>query len=492
MAETLDGTTYATEETPGRWRLTALVDGLWRGLVDLRLLLAVLAVMLLLALIALGLPQLPDQVRTDPGEANRWLLATAERTGGLGEILGASGLFSLLRSPIFQLALAGATVLLLIQLAYVFGAALQLRHVAQDAEHQPSQAGEAVALPPGRRIYRLRRSVEIDDAADKAEDSVLPGPELAEAYPTVARSAITVAAAEAPGLSSPENPVEEYRTLALRSPWAAWLKLCLPMGLLLFASAIWLLARYGWEVTIPTLAPGETFRYAAGSLELRYDVPVNEATGGATPTLIIDAGEAQERLPLTAGAWANVGGAIAAAEPATTAMLVRTRGSQPLLAQPGQSTPSTAIGLLFPSAGSEQALLLPRQGAGLRIVRAGDGRNEFMVEFYPRNSTAPDPILRVRDDEPQFLTFEDGQIVDLLPVPSVRVTVRRMPGLWLLLPALLLTIVGLIGYWRRPGFALLQDAPWSPGKRVVIVQSDRRATIAAVDGVLADAGEATE
>jgi len=492
MSETLDATTYTTEATARRWGLTALVDGLWRGLVDLRLLLAVLAVMLLLAIVALGLPQLPDQVRTDPGEANRWLLATAERTGGLGEMLGASGLFNLLRSPIFQLALTMATILLLIQLAYLIGAALQLRRIAAAALHQPGQAGEAIVLPPGRRIYRLRRGVEIDAPADGGTDGAAPAAVIATAYPALAHGTITVTAADLPGASSPSEPVQERRTLALRSPWAAWLKPCLPLGLLLFASAIWLLARYGWEVTIPTLAPGETFRYAAGSLELRYDVPVNEATGGATPTLVIDAGAAQARLPLTAGAWANVGGAIAAAEPATTAMLVRTRGSQPLLTQPGQSTPSTAIGLLFPSAGSEQALLLPRQGAGLRIVRAGDGRDEFMVEFYPRNSTSPDPILRVRDDEPQFLALEDGQIVDLLPVPSVRVTVRRVPGLWLLLPALLLTLLGLVGYWRRPGFALLQDAPWSPSKRVVIVQSDRRATIAAVDGVLADAGEATE
>ncbi|MCB9139805.1 MAG: hypothetical protein H6642_15790 [Caldilineaceae bacterium] len=475
------------------------LDGIWPWLVNLRVALTFVIALLLFAVIALMLPQLPDTLRADPAEAGRRLLAAGDHLGALGRLLVAIGFFDLLHSPLFQAMLAVITLLLMLQCAYLFGVVRQLRQIGQIALEQAGVLGQAISLPSGRPIYRLRRTYakpESDEnAADEnggSENRPLAMDELpTENYPMLSRTTVTLQSADAareedstPQTGEAEDEenesVNEDRLLAMRRPGAAWLKLLLPAGLLLIALAIWLFVRMGWELTTPVLAPGDTYRYVSGDLELRYDVTIHAGSGAVTPLLFVERDGVRKRLDLSSARRLSVNGALVAAQPADPALLVRARESRPLLAQPGQTSPSAMIGLLFPGPGSEQALLLPRQGAGLRLVRGGTDEHNFLVELYARNSTTPEPPLLVEDDEPRFLMLDDGAVIDLLPIPSLRVTVRRLPGVWLLLPGLLLTLAGLPGFRHRPGFALFQDAPWGMHKRVLIAQSDDPAVIAQV------------
>ncbi len=485
MSERVDATIQANPSPAeaSRWHFGALLDGLWRLLVDVRLLLLAIGLTLLFVLIGLAFPQAPDQLRADPGEATRWLLATAEQRGALGEVISSVGLFDLLHSPVFQLALAMIGLLLLIHLAFALGAALQLRGVAKHFGDETGVAGEPWPIPPGRAIHRLRRTLSEENADTAADLDAL----LETSYPSLQRAEIPVAPPPYGEEETQPESVLESRTLAVRTPWAAWLRLLLPVGLLFCTASLLLLARQGWEITVPALEPGASSRFAAGDLLLRYQVSVDSETYFATPTLAIEQGAAQEELPLGPGAWARVGGVLVAAQPATPAMLIRTRGDQPMLTQPGQSTPADSIGLIFPAAGSEEALLLPRQGAGLRIVRAASDQDAFVVELYRGDATEPAALIPVADNQPATLLLSDGEIVDLLPLRAVDVTVRSLPGLPLLVVGIILSIAGLVGYWRRPGFALIQVAPWSDSKRVLVAQSDGRGVIAALEEELADA-----
>jgi hypothetical protein len=61
-----------------------------------------------------------------------------------------------------------------------------------------------------------------------------------------------------------------------------------------------------------------------------------------------------------------------------------------------------------------------------------------------------------------------------VPLPSLAIQVRRMPALWLLVPALVLIVAGAFGFWPRPGFVLAQIGPWPVERSVITVQSDLR------------------
>jgi hypothetical protein len=467
------------------WGLSALLDSLWRLLTDVRLLLVAIGLTLLFVLISLTLPQLPDQLRIDPSETSRWLLTAAEERGAVGEVLRSVGLFDLLQSPIFQLALALIGLLLLIQLAFAVGAALQLHRIARTFAGGVSAAGEAWPVPPGNAVHRLRATRIVTDEAESAPLDAM----LEAHYPSVSRAEVGVA----PPLHLAEDvdaPIIELRILGTRRRWAAWLRPLLAGGLLLCTAGLLVLARQGWEVTAPALEPGASNRFAAGDLQLRYDVTIDEGAYSATPVLAVERGADRQEVMLRRGAWLWTSGLLVSAEPAVPAMLVRTRGEQPALTQPGQSTLADSIGLNFPSAGSEQALLLPRQGAGLRILRGGEGEDAFVVELYRTNEAELDEPLRVLDDQPGILLLDDDEIIDLLPLRAVDVTVRRLAGLPLLLAGVLLSLIGLVGYWLRPGYVLLQKAPWSEASHVLIAQSDRQATIAAIEAQEEEAADA--
>ncbi len=508
----------AETETPKRGLGPAL-DALWRWLTDYRLLLAVGAVTLLFLLVALALPQMPDQLRNDPGEATRWLLTTAEGYGPLGDLLRQLGLFDLLGSPLLKLALGVITLLLLIHLGELIGSALQLRQTPRVLERDDGVAGEPLPLSPGRRIRRLRivispeqpeglanegegteKSAQADrgdadpgDDGAEADDVGLAdalAAEMAQTFDDFQRRELEVAPPPAVAEAIEDAPpVQESRLLGVRGRTAAYLRPLLILGLLAALAAVWLLINFGWELTSPVLAPGDAYRAASQQVEVRYDVSIAPASavpgeaGVLTPVLSVDVGQGPQEVTVDGPTQATVDGVTVDVSPATPGLLLRTASGQPLLALPGQSTPASAIGLIFPGFGSEEVVLLPRQQAGLRIVRRNEGETggAFMVEIYRGAAAEPDQRLTITGDEPQTVAIDEEQSLELLPVAGVSVRLQHAPGAWLIWPALVLALAGVYGFWKRPGFLLVQVAPWTEDKQVVVAQSDLASEIGKIE-----------
>jgi hypothetical protein len=52
-------------------------------------------------------------------------------------------------------------------------------------------------------------------------------------------------------------------------------------------------------------------------------------------------------------------------------------------------------------------------------------------------------------------------------------SVRYQPASWLFWVALVLLLVGVVGFCYQPAFLLIQLAPWPMARTVVVAQSDR-------------------
>ena len=65
-----------------------------------------------------------------------------------------------------------------------------------------------------------------------------------------------------------------------------------------------------------------------------------------------------------------------------------------------------------------------------------------------------------------------GVLLAFVPLATLEARVSHVPAPWLFWLALALTLVGLVGYRRRPGFALVQVGPWPSQRAVVNVQTD--------------------
>jgi hypothetical protein len=197
----------------------------------------------------------------------------------------------------------------------------------------------------------------------------------------------------------------------------------------------------------------------------------------------VDVGEGPQAVSVDGSTRTTVDGVKVDVSPATPGLLLRTASGQPLLALPGQSTPASAIGLIFPGFGSEEVVLLPRQQTGLRIVRRhlGEEGDAFMVEIYRGAAAEPDQRLAITGGEPQTVAIDEDQSLELLPVAGVSVRLQRTPGAWLIWPALLLSLAGIYGFWKRPGFLLVQIAPWFEDKQVIVAQSDLASEIEKIE-----------
>lgn len=78
----------------------------------------------------------------------------------------------------------------------------------------------------------------------------------------------------------------------------------------------------------------------------------------------------------------RVGGATVQVQEATPALLLRVE--TPLLAHSRTPESRTAVGLVFPQMGSEQIVLLPDSGTGVRVVELGATEGDtYLVEVYP-------------------------------------------------------------------------------------------------------------
>ncbi len=171
------------------------------------------------------------------------------------------------------------------------------------------------------------------------------------------------------------------------------------------------------------------------------------------------------------------------------ALEVRTLDDSADLARPGQAATVSALGLGFPTDGSEETVLLPKIGAGLRIVR--DGQNtpavdddSFLVEVY--SGASEQPLRRFTVSASQIETIrvrgpgDPALTLAFVPLPALAVEASATPGQWLLAVAFVLAVVGLFGYRRQPGFVLVQLGPWPEQRTVMTMQSDLPGELAAL------------
>jgi len=434
-------------------------------------------VALLLALTWL-LPQLPGQLDSEAGAAERWLATAAANAGALGGILRGLGLFQIMQSTLLQALLALLVFVLLMQLARLAHAAWMLRQAPRALDQGGGVNGEP--LPIGASITLLRWR------------SAHPAPPLLLANELhrlldarlrhIERRTVRVGPAPATvGLSAQgENgdPLTlEDRLLAVSGINAAFLRPLLVVGMLAATLLVWTNATFGWTYTADHLAPGERMVDAIHDLNFEYRVE-QRAPGILQPQLVASVAGDTTIMPVQQEMQNDVGNAVVRAQPGAPGLIVQTVNGELLLARPGQVTPVSSIGLGFPSAGSEETLLLPQQSAGLRLVRTEQGQpgpaeDGFLVEVF--QSGSEQAVLRTLITAAEILsipTASGAVVLAVTPLPNLSVQVQRSPLQWLLWVALALSAVGLLGFRQQTGFVLAQIGPWPPERAVVTIQSD--------------------
>ncbi|MEZ4557034.1 MAG: hypothetical protein R2851_21145 [Caldilineaceae bacterium] len=450
-----------------------LASAAWRVATSSVLLLTVAAATLAMVLLALWLPQMPNNLQSNPAAATRWLMGMAANFGSPGAPLRTLGLFNLLHSPIFVLALALLAFLLAVQLARQVGIVLALRQMPAIAAAPPATRAPLV-LPPMLDVFRRR--TQVADSATNLADDVAAG--LTERWGTVAREDLAATPADADDAPSPDPAPDrgEIRLFAARHlPWA-WLRPVMVTGLLLSVLTLWLNSAFGWEVIPDTLPPGGTYRYPPRALELSY--VLDEAGATLAAGLKARLGASELIVPIEPESAHEVGRALLLTRVQSPGLVVQTEPDRMRMGVPGEPANDGAIGFSFPEAGSEQSLLLPDASMGVRLVRLPPDesmRNPYMIELYDAGQATAAQREIVDVTEPRVIQVDEADFqFKLTPAPTVDAIVRYQPLAWLAWVGLALTVLGLPGFLVRPGFVLVQLAPLDQGRTQLIVQSNQQ------------------
>jgi hypothetical protein len=468
--------------------LLTATDSLWRGLRRSWLVVACAIALLLLLLAAVLLPQVPGQVSGDATATARWLTGVSADYGALGSLLRALGFFNVLHSLLLQVLLAVLTLILFIYLGDLIATILRYWRLSSLLRQPGTEPGQALDLPPGSRILHRCRLAASQPPAGVVEELRL---QLVQRFDRMESAAVASQAPETVEENLPivDAPAPEQRLLATRNLRWAPVRLALFVGLLLALLAVWLIVNAGWELSTPVLAPGVEYRSSHHTVTLHYSptqgVAGTESQVSQVPQVIVQVGSATVALPAVAGAG-RVAGVDVRVRPALPGLYVTTTDGEPALARAGQTETGAGLGLTFPSPGSEEAIILPDEAIGLRIVRLGEEVAEsagagFLLEVYQGESSQPTRRLTVGAEPVERVTLdEQGLELEFAQLPGLVVDFRYTPGLWLLWLALVLVLVGALSFWWRPAFLLLQVAPWPVERSVVVAQSDDPAALAMI------------
>lgn len=516
-------------ETETTNRRAELVQHVWEILHRSWLLKLLGSALLLLYLFALLLQQMPGQLLDDPAGAQRWELITRENYGPLGNVLSALGLFNVLHNPLLQLLVVLLILVVLIHLGDHIAQAKRLYQIVPWITDDTTTAGDPLALQTIQPTYRLRQAVmtDVTTLAQRVQMKLQQEFDRVEqrtvaVHPMRSRLSATQVdepAAQEEQAAATENAtvaverIDEQRFLALRKVPYAFLRPLFFLGLLLALITIWIILVWGWNVNPSPLVPGADYRSATYQLVLHYEVdPVTvtpvatstiEAAPAATspiestrtvstvvtdamesaplvplagrPMLVAELGEERRRAPLGTTIRLNYGQTVITSKAGPPTLFLRTTSAEPLLSRLGQSQMVPTMGLIFPSPGSEESVVID-QALGLRIVRlptqTSAAVEEFMVEVYDANNQ---PIKRVQLQESSAINLAiENQTVtlELIFLAGMQVAVAHQPAIWLFGPVALLLLIGLIGYSHKPAFLLVQLAPWPIDRTVVVAQSD--------------------
>lgn len=422
---------------------------------------------------AFWLPQLPDQMSSDSTAAVRWMLSASAEYGTWGGLLRTLGLFNVLHSTLLQLLLAIIALILCAHFADLLAAAWCFYRVKVMASQGIALAGAPLAIRFPQWLYRARQA--LSEVPEQVHGQLQI--KLSKYFRTEQVTTFH--------LENGASDSQEWRLLATRHAIAVYLRPCLILGLLLALVTVWQIVVASWEVTPPLLAPGDVFRYYPRNLEVKYETP----TDGLTPQLAAKVGNAQARQVIQRSVALRLGTVKVQAQPGPPAMWVRTNQPEAALERAGQSNSASNLGLIFPTIGSEESIVLQKQAIGLRIVRVAptseDGDTAaFLVEVYRGKDLQPQR-LEMTKEQRKSIQIDKGVTVELTLLPSLAVVVRYLPGMWLPWLALLCIVVGAVGFWLRPVFLLVQLAHWPTQRTVLVAQSNRQLEIERLQGLFA-------
>jgi hypothetical protein len=464
-----------SSRTPTRSRQTDVIALIWRFLLHPGLLPATALVSLLFVLAALLLPQLPEQFRDESAATSRWILTTATEYGAAGPLMRGMGIFDALHSLLFRLSLAILTLIFALHLADSLGASLAYHRIRRRLCHPARKIVAPLDVGDGYTVCRRRFAV----SALPRDAQALATQVIASRFDSTTCCELETRAESESGSDRQDEGLLheplELRILGVRNAGSFLLQPLLPLALFAALAIVWLFLLRGWEIESTTLAPGDFFRAPSRDLLISYHVP--EATSlGHDPALVTIQ---LDRRAITATASsdfrARTGASRLEGRQSIPGLLIRVTDGRKLLAEPGQIDRAASVGVILPSPGSEESLLIPDMAMGLRIVRSTGDSVAFIVELY--RGAELSPLDRIEVTGPTLTSAGIGSEsfeLEFLPVPGINVTVRHMPGQWLLWIAALLSIAGFIGVLRPPAFAVAQIGPWPVMRSVVILQTRRR------------------
>lgn len=471
---------------------------IWESLRHPLLLVVVSVFLLALVVAGMALPQLPGQYADDPAGATRWLLTTRNGHGSLGPLLAGLGLFDLIHSPLIRFGLALLGLLLLVHLGEQLADIQRSRRLPTLLGAAKATAGEPLPIPGSGPVERSRQTLDVPFArmataiSNRLGDSFDANPSV-----LVRRAQISQGAGE-------------MRWLVQGHTWAYYVRPLLLAGILLTLAVLWGGVNFGWEVTPPPLAPGGVFHFPQRALNMRYALlDGDEKPAGGSAAVQVELGDASQVLPVNGSRTARLNNTAIHIEADVPGILLESEGSLNFLL-PGRTGTAKRVGFVFPTAGSEESVLIPDADLGVRLVRlAQEGR--FLVEVIAGNGETvarqeisagdqrfvqfPSPLANaatsaapdIRDVPLTGLlsgsqTGDGGFGMHLRFLPGVTVRVRYLPGDGLLWASLALVLAGAVGYLRRPYFALVQLGPWGEERSVLVVQSSSAEPLTDLEG----------
>ncbi|MEM7533574.1 MAG: hypothetical protein AAF639_15430 [Chloroflexota bacterium] len=332
------------------------------------------------------------------------------------------------------------------------------------------------------------------------------------------------------------NGSNEIRLLSMKNYLTNYLRMLFWIGLLIVLAPLWLTAVYGWEATIDALAPGESYRNHTRDIEIRYTVEtVNDPTSSSltlslisqlqddeqtlmlntpisdTQTIVHDNSTQLQIRRTSPALWLQTYETTAEPTSETGNEADENANRHPkLLSLPGQFAPVSELGLLFPSKGSEESVLLLKQALGLRLVRWGDSlpstesaqslpherlrmpivcapQDEmdrdsamFTAEIFSGDDREPFTRCLIQDNQETAMSIDalitladdatpnttNGAALLFLPLSAYALDIRYTPMQWLFWPALFCMALGLVGYVRRFTFMAVQILPWMPAPQI--------------------------
>lgn len=481
----MEQTAATVAEPKGESLPLRAIDSAWRLLRRPWLLVALLILLGATLLWARMIPQVPGQLTESAAETTRWLNATLASTSIPGaELARTLGLFDLYASPWLRVILALITLLGAVQLADGLGRLLAWRRLPRNVSI--GDAGEPVELGVSG-VARVRLALDVTPA--RTEQSVRTWAESAHLDVDGGEAQFP---AHDEGVTQGAEQEIETRLLMRRRGWSVWVAPLLATGALIGALILWANIFWAWNLRPDVLPPGATFTSDRHqfSVENAMYFPVYRAEPPVDPDMEAEPGldfiyriGERELGAYPDGQWNPVGAWSSThirANADTPALVVS--ADEPILALPSAPKPQEQVGVLLPALGSEQFVVLPGEGIGLRLVRITDGFEEkFWAEVY--DDAAVQPIVREEISGARLLEIplSDGSLVlEIAPARGLQVEVERRYGGWLWLPALLMILAGLVALILPARMLLVQLSPWEKERTLLIAQGTSAKDVVAV------------